>query len=1458
MTEPEDILPEPALPEPEQPHRPSRLRRFFLRHVPLGVAGFMILVALATAGLYFWMSSAQFENLVRQRLIAEIEQATGGQVELASFHWRLLHLEAEAIGLVIHGTEDPGEAPYARIDRLRVRVSLLGFWSPTVRLRDFEILRPALHLIVYPNGSTNQPHPRKPGASSNHNLDTLFNLQAGHIAVEQGLLDYDNRASALDFENRWLPIDFQANDVSLVLRYISANASAPETYRIEAGAADLSLARTTSAKSTAKSGVPGDRSSSPGWKSGVPGDRSSSLGWKSVHGYFQATLDLTRSAATLRSFRLTSRGPGKTTHSLDVSGSLQDFTRPHWQAKVLGDVDMRLLDPVLGYPDAPEGIVHLDLTAAGESGEFRTDGNVHIENGSYIGTGVVATGIRLDAYVHADPARLLITSVVIRLRQGGQMEGSVSLSPWLPPVHGQAVLQTSSPAAPAHLSADRNVAPFHPQPPDYHVNGKVDAHFKDVALDTILDMVGQQPFQRLGIGTLINGPALANWTNGDTSTVSVTALFNLSPSPNPLPGEAPASGIIDGTYTQRDGAVDLRQLEVNMPSSQLEARGDMGAYPLTSPSALTVDFHSRNLGEFDTVLRSLGVKRDGKSGTAALPIALTGEASYHGTWTGSLADPRLAGSLKATQLTLEMPSLTSAQPPSAQPQPVHLDSIDATGSYSAARIDVAHALLLRGPMKLALSGSLIATPAATRTRVPGIPAYDANSQIHLHLEAGNVGVGDIQPFVTGKLPLTGTLGAQIQADGPLHSLAGSGWAQLDDGSLYGEPVKRVRAQGTIANSIITLSSIALSSPAGAVTATGSYGLNSHRFQIDAHAAGLDIAKIDRLRREGWSATGKLGFSISGSGAFDDPQLQGNATLNDLAIGGESVGSLHLVAHTANHALAYDLTTRIDSAELAIHGQTALNGDYATQAKADFSRFNIDSLLKLAHVRAITGESSLAGTVTVSGPLAHPEQLRGEARIQQLEAAIAGVHLKSEGGVHATLANGRVRLDPLHVTGEETDMRAQGTLAITGTRQLDLAASGSVNLKLAETLDPDLTAGGISTFQVEAHGPLGKPNLQGRVDFQNGSVAFEDVPNGLSQLHGTLEFNQDRLNIKSLTAMSGGGPITVGGYLTYQHGLYADLSVTGKGVRIRYPQGVSSLADAAFHLQGPQNNLFLSGDVLITRFTVSPDLDFAALAAQAGAVQTVTAPDAPTNHVRLDVHVISSPQLNFQNAFAKLAGDVDLRLRGTVANPSLQGRVSITEGSAIIAGTRYDLQRGDIVFTNPVRIEPLIDLSATARVEDYDITLNLHGTPDKMAVTYRSDPPLPESDVVALLALGRTESQQRIYTQQQVQALSNPTTDALLGGALNATVSSRIQKLFGAGSVKVDPNYLGPFGNSTSRIIVEEQLGRNITLTYATDVNTTGQQLLQAEIAINRHVSLLVARDESGVFSMVVKATRRFR
>ena len=162
------------------------------------------------------------------------------------------------------------------------------------------------------------------------------------------------------------------------------------------------------------------------------------------------------------------------------------------------------------------------------------------------------------------------------------------------------------------------------------------------------------------------------------------------------------------------------------------------------------------------------------------------------------------------------------------------------------------------------------------------------------------------------------------------------------------------------------------------------------------------------------------------------------------------------------------------------------------------------------------------------------------------------------------------------------------------------------------------------------------------------------------------------------------------------------------------------------------------------------------------------------------------------------------------------------------------------------------------METYDITVGLQGTMSNLKPTYRYlEPPLREADIFAVLALGRTQEEAPLYQEQQVAQGANPTTSALLGGALYATVCSRIGKLFGGGTVKIDPAFVGTLGNSTARITVQKQLSRQLSATYATKVNSTAQQLLQGQYDFTPGVSLVVTRDESGVFSVVYKIRRRY-
>ncbi len=297
--------------------------------------------------------------------------------------------------------------------------------------------------------------------------------------------------------------------------------------------------------------------------------------------------------------------------------------------------------------------------------------------------------------------------------------------------------------------------------------------------------------------------------------------------------------------------------------------------------------------------------------------------------------------------------------------------------------------------------------------------------------------------------------------------------------------------------------------------------------------------------------------------------------------------------------------------------------------------------------------------------------------------------------------------------------------------------------------------------------------------------------------------------------------------------------------------------------GTAQNSVLSGDVTITKFGLTPQFDLATYVQRAKQAPAPPNPNSLVDNIRLDVHIVSTPELRVETSMARLSGDVDIRLRGTAARPSVMGRASIAEGDITFNSTTYHLERGDVVFANPVRIEPVINVEASARVRDYDITLGFHGTPDKLNITYRSEPPLPSEDIIALLAFGRTRQETEIQAEQGSQAATGESfaqnaSSAILGEALNAAVSSRVQKLFGISRIKIDPNLGGTEGNPNARLTVEQQISKDLTVTYLTNLGQYAQEVVQVEYNINKNVSLVAVRDYTGVLAIDLRVRQRKR
>src|ERR1700691_4772332 len=153
---------------------------------------------------------------------------------------------------------------------------------------------------------------------------------------------------------------------------------------------------------------------------------------------------------------------------------------------------------------------------------------------------------------------------------------------------------------------------------------------------------------------------------------------------------------------------------------------------------------------------------------------------------------------------------------------------------------------------------------------------------------------------------------------------------------------------------------------------------------------------------------------------------------------------------------------------------------------------------------------------------------------------------------------------------------------------------------------------------------------------------------------------------------------------------------------------------------------------------------------------------------------------------------------------------------------YQLSRGEMNFGNPFRLDPVLNIEATTRIQQYEITVNFSGAASHLTMSYRSEPPLPSHDVVTLLALGETgeESALRGVNGAQTPQLGATT---LLSEAFSSQLGGRIQRLFGISHFSVDPFLAGstaPSQSSAARVTVEQRFSPDLTVTYLTNVGGT--------------------------------------
>ncbi len=1122
-----------------------------------------------------------------------------------------------------------------------------------------------------------------------------------------------------------------------------------------------------------------------------------------------------------------------------ASGQITDFRRPHLQGSYEAQFDLSEAAAIARRRELRAGVLELKGHGDWSLDQFASNGLLTMRDLAWQDGNISFSKAALNTDYSVTGRELKLAKLQGRIF-GGSLAGDAEFNQWLAPWQHlssaarknleTAVISAAPPSKKSGAETPR------PQPPAVQ-NAAISLRLHDLSAEDIAEALKgtAHALEFYHPAASASGTIETRW-KGTPRDAEVQFALDLTPPERHVPGHLRISAHTNGIYYAATDTLDLPQFTLTTPTSRVQASGTLSAN-----SAVRLSVSTSSLADWLPFLAAV-------RGPALFPVVLNGSATFAGNMTGAWSSPQLAGSLQVEDFDITMPG-----PAHAHLRRTRWDSLSAAIQLSFHSIALHNATLRRDDTSAEFDASANLQHGH----------FTSDSVFTLRANLHNIDIATLQAAAGYNYPISGKTDLSVQAAGTLADPHGNGQIHLTNASAYGEPIRQFDSAFHVTRGEIALDSIHLFHNDSVVTGSAAYNPSSRAFRLDLAGDNFDLAQIRQIHSNRVSIEGRADLVLKGSGTPEAPSINADAHIHKLTLDGELAGDfdVHAVTQGSDSDLRLTANSHFERGSLTVNGIVQLRDGYPANLSFQTDQLDLDALWRSYFRGQLTGHSAVTGSLDLRGPLRQPEKWTLAGNLSALSLHVESVKVHNQDPVRFSLTEQSITIQQLHLVGEGTDLTARGSVQISGTRALDLTADGRLDLKLLSGFDPDFTASGLVTMNLTVGGTLAKPLPQGRFQVTNGALSYAGLPSGLSELNGSLLFTRDNVHIETLTSRTGGGTLDLKGDANYvNRQLNFNLTATGKDVRLRYPPGVSSTANTELHWIGSRSASAVSGDISITKIAVTPGFDFSAYLERSRQFSTVTIANSPLNNVKLDIHVQTAPELQMRTAIARLSGDADLRLRGSAARPAVLGRVDILEGKATFHGIRFTLERGDITFANPVAIEPQLNLQASSHVRNYDLNITVTGTPDRLNINYRSEPPLPKSDIIALLALGRTGQESAQLQEQSGQSVfSDQTSDLILNQAINDTASSRFQRLFGASNIKIDPQGLTTLTNPVSngpQITIEQQFANNLSLTYSTNVSQSSQQIIQAEYYVNRSVSLVGNRDQNGVVSFDVQIRRR--
>jgi len=927
---------------------------------------------------------------------------------------------------------------------------------------------------------------------------------------------------------------------------------------------------------------------------------------------------------------------------------------------------------------------------------------------------------------------------------------------------------------------------------------------------------------QIALAAKANLKVQAAWTDnirrgsGNAKATISTASAGQQTSGTPLEGK------INVAYRGSNSTLTVSDSYLRSAATQLALSGT-----LSDRSNLHMEMIASDLHEIGSLVQSLQ-PANSNNGPVFDSKNLGGAARFRGDVSGSLHDPRITGQLS-------------------------VNNLDFNGSHwrtleSGVDLSSSGAALLNASLQ-GKQGELAGTVRVGLTKW----SFKNDSPIRLQITATKLSLADIQLLAGQHYPVTGMLGGTISVNGSENNLNGRGSLTLGQATAWNEAIKTLTVEFNGDGQSVRLKS-KLQISAGSATGTLTYAPKTKQYDADITGSGLRLERVSAIQAQNAGIAGVLAVNAKGHGTIQNPTLDATVSIANLKVHDQSIPEIQAQLDIVNRHANGTVHARVEQSRVDAKGDIDLTGERVANVRVDTGSMRIGFLLAsyMPSVGSdVTGQTELHATL--NGPERDPSRMQAHLEIPTLSVGYKTQQIANARPIHISYANNLIKIEDAEMKGNGTDVKLTGSIPTSRAGAMNVKLNGNLDLAILKGFQQELDTSGSVNVDLTAGGTFSNPRVRGQAKIVNAAVVSGEIPIGFENINASFDVSGNRVKINNFSGNAGGGNVAARGFLTYGDTTAFSLNLDAKNVRVRYPDGVRSIAGGSLQMNGSPAASTLSGRIVIDRLSFTKDFDLASFMGQFSGDTPAEAPSALAENMKLNIAIQTASNLNAVSSKLSIEGAANFTVGGTAANPVVLGRTTLTGGDIFFLGKRYQVQSGTIEFTNPVRAEPTLNIYVTTTVQQYNITLNFVGPIDRLRTNYTSDPSLPPSDIINLIAFGKT-------AEASASSASTPTSvgaESVLAQGISGQVSGRLEKLGGISQLSIDPLAGTNPNDPGSQISIQQRVSGNLLLTFSTDVTSTQNEATQLEYQVKRNMSVSVLRDQNGGYSIDVRVRKVF-